>query len=643
MPPAAIAKSPPKPLTGSALIAEEVRRLPARPGVYRMMNAEGDVLYVGKAKSLRARVSSYATLNGHSNRIARMIAETRAMEFVVTESETEALLLEANLIKTLRPRYNVLLRDDKSFSNILLATDHAVPQILKHRGARKRPGEYFGPFASAGAVNRTLNTMQKAFLLRSCSDSVYESRTRPCLLHQIKRCSAPCTGEVTEAEYEELVGEARDFLRGRNRDVTKRLSAEMEAASQAMDFERAARLRDRIRALAFVQETQGINTASVGEADVFAVHADGGAACVQAFFFRAGQNLGNQAYFPRADAEVPPAEIMGAWIAQFYDGRMPPRLILLSEDVPERELLADALSVHAGRRIEIVAPQRGERRELTRHALMNAREALGRKLSDTASQKKLMAELQAALGLTAPPRRVECYDNSHLGGTGQIGAMIVSDEDGFNKQKYRKFNIKDETLSAGDDFGMMREVMKRRFSRLLKESKPGEDDWPSLVVIDGGEGQLSAARWAIAAAGVEVGTDTANGQVALCSISKPRRETASGARVADRSASATAEQVHMPGRDTFLLPPRSPVLYYLQRLRDEAHRFVIGAQRAKRTQDMKKNPLDTIEGVGGKRKKALLNHFGSAKAVARAKRADLESVDGINAALAERIYDHFHG
>ncbi|MBB4658777.1 excinuclease ABC subunit UvrC [Parvularcula dongshanensis] len=639
----AAATKPDSKLTGSALIADYVKRLPAKPGVYRMLNASGDVLYVGKAKSLRNRVSNYASMNGHSNRIARMIAETRQMEFVVTESETEALLLEANLIKTLKPRFNVLLRDDKSFSNILIATDHAVPQILKHRGVQKRPGQYFGPFASAGAVNRTLNTMQKAFLLRSCSDSVYDSRTRPCLLHQIKRCSAPCTGEVTKAEYDELVDEALAFLKGRNRDVTKRLSKEMEEASERMEFERAARLRDRIRALAFIQETQGINTASVGEADVFAVHADGGAACVQAFFFRAGQNLGNVPYFPKVDDDVPTGEIMGAWIAQFYDGRMPPALILLSEDVPERELLAEALTIKAGRKVEILVPARGDRRELTRHALMNAREALGRKLSDTQSQRKLMAELQETLGLSAPPRRVECYDNSHLGGTGQVGAMIVSDEEGFARAKYRKFNIKDETLSAGDDFGMMREVMKRRFSRLLKESKPGDDDWPSLVVIDGGEGQLGAARWAMAAAGITVGTNTAEGEVALVSISKPRRETASGARVADRSASAAAEQIHMPGRQTFLLPPRSPVLYYLQRLRDEAHRFVIGAQKAKRAQEMKRNPLDAIEGVGAGRKKALLNHFGSAKAVARAKRADLEAVDGISEQLAERIYDHFHG
>ncbi|WP_036766258.1 excinuclease ABC subunit UvrC [Parvularcula oceani] len=635
--------SPRQRLTGAPLIADYVRRLPGRPGVYRMLNGEGDVLYVGKAKSLKNRVSNYATMNGHSNRIARMITETRQMEFVVTESETEALLLEANLIKTLKPRFNVLLRDDKSFSNILIAMDSPVPQILKHRGAQKRPGQYFGPFASAGAVNRTLNTMQKAFLLRSCSDSEFDSRTRPCLLHQIKRCSAPCTGEVDQAEYDQLVAEAVDFLKGRNRDVTKRLSKDMEAAAERMEFERAARLRDRIRALAYIQETQGINTASVGEADVFAVHADGGMACVQAFFFRAGQNLGNQAYFPRADEDVPTGEVMGAWIAQFYDGRMPPALILLSEDVPDQALLAEALTIKAGRKVEILTPRRGERRELTRHARMNAREALGRKLADTQSQKKLMKELQETLGLTAPPRRVECYDNSHLGGTGQVGAMIVSDEEGFAKAKYRKFNIKDETLSAGDDFGMMREVMKRRFSRLLKESKPGEDDWPSLVVIDGGEGQLGAARWAMAGAGIEVGTDIANGQVALVSISKPRRTTGSGAKVADRSASAAAEQIHMPGRQTFLLPPRSPVLYYLQRLRDEAHRFVIGAQRAKRTQDMKKNPLDAIDGVGGKRKKALLNHFGSAKAVARAKRADLESVDGISEQLAERIYDHFHG
>ncbi|MEE4212129.1 MAG: excinuclease ABC subunit UvrC, partial [Parvularcula sp.] len=458
---------------GHALIAEEVRRLPQRPGVYRMFGAEGEVLYVGKARNLKARVSNYATLNGHSNRIARMISETRAMEFVVTDSETEALLLEANLIKSLRPRYNVLLRDDKSFSSILVAKDHAFPQILKHRGAQKRPGEYFGPFASAGSVNRGLNTLQKAFLLRSCNDSVFENRDRPCLLYQIKRCAAPCVGIVDEAEYGRLVEEATTFLRGGNRQVAADLSKDMEKAAENLDFERAARLRDRIRALAHLTESQGINPGSIEEADVFGVYADGGQSCVQAFFFRAGQNLGSRAFFPKADKETGEAEILASFLSQFYDGRMPPKLILVSEDFEERELLGEALTTTAGRKVEVAHPQRGERRALVKQALMNAREALGRRLADTASQKKLMTALCETLELTALPSRVECYDNSHIGGTGMVGAMVVADEEGFARNKYRKFNIKDPEVAGGDDFGAMREVLARRFSRLLKESAPG--------------------------------------------------------------------------------------------------------------------------------------------------------------------------
>jgi excinuclease ABC subunit C len=628
-------------LKGHELIADEVRRLPQRPGVYRMFGEGGEVLYVGKAKSLKNRVSNYATLNGHSNRIARMIAETRAMEFVVTDSETEALLLEANLIKSLRPRYNVLLRDDKSFSSILIARDHDFPQILKHRGRQKRPGEYFGPFASANAVNQGLTTLQKAFLLRSCTDSVFENRERPCLLYQIKRCAAPCTGVVNEAEYAELVGDAITFLRGGSKTVQRDLSAAMEKAAEELDFEGAARLRDRIRALAHLQESQGINPGSVEEADIFAAYADGGQTCIQAFFFRAGQNLGSKAFFPKADKEETAAAVLQSFLGQFYDGQMPPRTIFISEEIEDQALLAEALGVTAGRKVEILAPQRGEKRALVKHALMNAREALGRRLADTASQKKLMAALCETLELTGLPSRVECYDNSHLGGTQMVGAMIVSGEEGFEKQKYRKFNIKSDEIAPGDDFGAMGEVLSRRFSRLVKESAPGKDDWPSLVVIDGGLGQLSAAKKAMEDQGIRVGPDIEGGEIMLLSIAKARRENTRGERLADRSASAI-DQFFAPGRPPFMLPPRSPVLYYLQRLRDEAHRFVIGAQRAKRSKQMVQNPLDAIEGVGASRKKALLHHFGSAKGVSRAKAADLMAVEGISESLANRIYDHFH-
>ena len=630
------------PLTGSAYIADQIKRLPARPGVYRMFNAAGEVLYVGKAKSLKSRVSSYASLNGHTNRIARMITETRRMEFVVTETETESLLLEANLIKSLKPRYNVLMRDDKSFANILLATDHPVPQVLKHRGAQKRKGHYFGPFASAGAVNRTLNTLQKAFLLRSCSDSVLESRTRPCLLHQIKRCSAPCVGLVSEEEYAALVGEALAFLEGRNHDVQAKLSAEMETAAENLEFERAANLRDRIRALTYVQESQGVNVASLDEADVFAIHADGGQACVQTFFFRAGQNLGTHSFFPRHDREEIPEDILESFIAQFYDAKMPPKRVLVSETLPNQDLLADALGTKAGRRVEITTPARGEKLALVRQAKTNARESLGRRLAETSSQTRLLKALGERLGMTAPPRRIEVYDNSHTGGTGALGGMVVATEEGFKKNQYRKFNIKDEDLSPGDDFGMMREVLTRRFKRLIKEEDASSENWPSLVIIDGGEGQLNAALEVMQDAGLPVGLDTENGEITLLSVAKGRREDEQGRRRADRTASATGEQFHVPGLSPFTLPPRSEVLYFLLRLRDEAHRFAIGSHRARRSKEMVKNPLDGIEGIGGKRKKALLHHFGSAKAVARAKQSDLAAVEGISAALAQRIYDHFH-
>ncbi len=629
-------------LTGTELIADHVKRLPARPGVYRMIGADGEVLYVGKAKSLKARVSNYTTLNGQSNRIARMITDTRAMEFVVTETETESLLLEANLIKSLKPRYNVLMRDDKSFANILLAKDHPIPQIVKHRGAQKRPGHYFGPFASAGAVNRTLNTLQKAFLLRNCADTVYESRTRPCLLHQIKRCSAPCVGLISEEDYSRLVDQAVGFLEGRNREVQQSLAAQMEDAAEALDFERAASLRDRIRALTYVQESQGINPGSIEEADVFGAIADGGQACIQSFFFRAGQNLGAHAHFPRHDKDLSNAEILESFLAQFYDDRPPPRLILISEPLEDQSLLSEALSIKAGRKVEILCPQRGEKKDLVAHALMNAKEALGRRLADTASQQKLLQSVAEQLGLTAPPHRIEVYDNSHISGTNAIGAMVVATEEGFKKSQYRTFNIKQEDLSPGDDFGMMREMLTRRFARLMKEETAGSPNWPSLIVIDGGLGQLNAAKAVMEDAGVPIGPDTENGEVMLLSVAKGRREDERGNRRADRTAAATGEQFFAPDHDPFMLPPRSPVLYYLQRLRDEAHRFAIGTHRAKRSKQIKTNPLDTIEGIGAKRKKALLHHFGSAKAVARANAGDLAAVEGISEALAQRIYDHFH-
>ena len=622
-------------LSGAALIADTVKRLPAKPGVYRMIGAKGEVLYVGKAKSLKTRVSSYAKSGGHSNRIMRMIADTRAMEFVITGTETEALLLEANLIKQLRPRYNVLLRDDKSFPFILVAEDHEAPQILKHRGAQKRKGSYYGPFASAGAVNRTLNTLQKAFLLRSCSDSVYDARTRPCLLHQIKRCSAPCVGLISEADYGALVDQAREFLSGDSAAVQRALSRQMEDAAEALDFERAAALRDRIRALSYVQGAQDINIGAVAEADVFAIHADGGQACVQVFFFRAGQNWGNHAYFPRHDKLDVLPDILSAFIAQFYDGREPPRLVLTSEAPSQAELLAEALSLRARRKVEIAAPVRGEKRDIVNAALMNAREALARRLAETATQRKNLHRLAEVLSLDAPPERIEVYDNSHIQGANAVGAMIVAGPEGFVKNQYRKFNIKTAALAPGDDYGMMREVMTRRFARLLKEENA---DRPDLVVIDGGKGQLSAVLEAVR----EVGIDPKADGIAIIGVAKGRRETESGEKRIDRTMSATGEQIFLPERAPFTLGPRDSALFYLQRLRDEAHRFAIGAHREKRRKAVSANPLDDIPGIGGKRKRALLNHFGSARAVARAKSQDLAAVDGVSAALAQRIYDHFH-
>jgi excinuclease ABC subunit C len=610
------------PLKGVARIAAYLKMLPDAPGVYRMLDAKGDVLYVGKAKSLKKRVASYAKSGGHTERIARMIAETSEMLFVTTASEIEALLLESNLIKRLKPRYNVSYRDDKSFPNILLREDHPFPQLLKHRGAKSTKGVYFGPFASAGAVNRTLNTLQRAFLLRSCSDSVFESRTRPCLLFQIKRCSAPCVGRIDEAGYAELVGEAESFLAGKSRVVQDALVKDMNQAAEALDFERAARLRDRVRAMSHIQSSQGINPTTFAEADLFAAYTEGGHTCIQVFFFRAGQNWGNRPYFPRHDRDLSTSEVLASFVAQFYDDRIAPGLILLSEEIAEHELLAEALALRAEHKVEIAVPQRGEKREIVEMAMQNAREQLGRRMAENAAQRELLAGVQEVFGLDTPPQRIEVYDNSHIQGTNALGAMIVAGPDGFEKGEYRKFNIKSTELAPGDDYAMMREVLTRRFARLVKEEGDPKTKWPDLALIDGGPGQLSVACQVFADLGVE--------DVTLVGISKgPDRD-------------AGREHFYMPGREPFRLDPRSPVLYYLQRLRDEAHRFAIGSHRKKRSKAIGANPLDEIAGVGASRKRALLQHFGSARAVAAASLADIQQVAGVSSTLAKKVYDFFH-
>jgi excinuclease ABC subunit C len=704
------------PPTGPEVIAGYLKTLPGSPGVYRMIDAEGNVIYVGKARSLKARVSNYAKAGGHTNRIARMIMATAAMEFVTVRTEAEALLLEANLIKRFRPRFNVLLRDDKSFPFILIARDASggAPQIMKHRGARNRKGEYFGPFASAGAVNRTINMLQRAFLLRSCSDSVYESRSRPCLLFQIKRCSAPCTGEISLDEYGRLVEQATRFLKGESQSVRRMYQQLMEEAAEKLEFERAATYRNRLWALAHVQADQTINTDGVEEADIFAAHQDGGQTCIQVFFFRAGQNWGNRAYYPKADRSLEAAEVLESFIAQFYDDKPLPRLILASHDFETRELMGEALSSKAERRVEIRVPQRGAKSGLVEHALQNAREALGRKLAETGSQRTLLAGLAERLGLEAPPRRIEVFDNSHISGSNAVGCMIVAGPEGFVKSAYRKFNIKSAETTPGDDYAMMREVLTRRFRRLVADegsagaedagvlgaggslpsdremvaetsrvSQPAppprgergsgaiafgvlradveasgvdprlaqpapadesgssalgldtetttdedeEDagtfpDRPDLVLIDGGAGQLKVAREVMADLGID--------DIQLVGVAKgPDRD-------------AGREHFHMPGRDFFMLEPRDPVLYFIQRLRDEAHRFAIGTHREKRRKAIGANPLEEIGGIGPKRKRALLNHFGSAKAVSRAGVEDLMAVEGISAEMAQKIYDFFH-
>jgi excinuclease ABC subunit C len=625
---------------GAAAIARAVKHAPSSPGVYRMIDAKGEVLYVGKAKSIKKRVASYTRPNAHDSRITRMIAATVTMEFVSTATETEALLLEANLIKRLRPRFNVLLRDDKSFPYILITSDHWAPQLLKHRGARTRPGHFYGPFANAGAVNRTVNALQRAFLLRSCSDSFFESRTRPCLLYQIKRCSAPCTQEIDFAGYSELVREANAFLSGRSRTVQKELATEMETASDALDFERAAIYRDRLAALSAIQSHQGINPRSVEEADVFAVHQDGGYSCVEVFFFRTGQNWGNRAYFPKADRTLSPGEVLGAFLGQFYDDKPAPRLILVSEDFEERALLAEALTAKSGHKVEISVPQRGERKELVTHALANGREALARKLADTASQQRLLKALTETFGLPREPRRIEVYDNSHISGTNAVGGMIVAGPEGFRKNQYRKFNIRSTDITPGDDYGMMREVLRRRFKRLIEESprltadsalaavltgepeEAPESPWPDLVLIDGGQGQLRSATDTLTELGIT--------NVPLVAIAKGL----------DREAGR--ETFFMAGRSPFKLPPRDPLLYFVERLRDEAHRFAIGSHRARRKKDIREAGLQEIAGIGPTRKRALLHHFGTVKAIERASLSDLSHVPGINAETARKIYDFFH-
>jgi excinuclease ABC subunit C len=618
---------------GHAAIENAVRLAPTSPGVYRMLNAASDVLYVGKAKNVRKRLASYARVNAPlPARILRMIAATVTVEIVSTTTETEALLLEANLIKQLRPRFNVQLRDDKSFPYILITGDHWAPQILKHRGAQSRPGRYFGPFASAGAVGRTITALQRAFLIRSCTDGFFESRTRPCLLYQIRRCSGPCTGEIDFPGYTELVREANDFLSGRSHLVKKELAGEMEKASTELEFETAALYRDRLAALSAIQSQQGINPRTVEEADVFAIHQEGGYSCVEVFFFRTGQNWGNRAYFPRAEKSFTPEEVLGSFLAQFYDDKPPPKLILLSHEIEESALLADALAVKAGFKVEVSTPKRGEKKELIAHALTNAREALGRKLSDTATQGRLLQGMATTLGLPQPPKRIEVYDNSHIQGTNAVGAMIVAGPDGFIKNQYRKFNIKSEGLTPGDDYAMMREVLERRFKRLLKPpegdaAKPGADDdsfpqWPDLVIIDGGRGQLNAVREIFEGLGLT--------QVSLMAVAKgPDRD-------------AGRETLFMPDREAIKLEPRDPVLYFIQRLRDEAHRFVIGSHRKLRKKDIREAGLQEIPGIGPSRKRALLHHFGTLKEIERASIADLGKVPGVSAESARKIFEFFH-
>lgn len=609
--------------TGHVLIQDYLRTLDSSPGVYRMLDGQGAVLYVGKARDLKARVSNYARPSGHSGRIARMIRDTHSMMFLTTRTETEALLLEQNLIKQLKPRYNVLLRDDKSFPNILVAKSHDFPQIKKHRGAKSERGDYYGPFASAGAVNRTLTQLQRVFLLRNCTDSVFESRTRPCLLFQIKRCSAPCVGRIDRADYNGLVRDAELFLQGKTTAIQTQLAAEMAQAAEAMEYERAAALRDRIKALTAVQSVQAINPKGVAEADIVALHMEGGQACIQVFFIRGNQSWGNRDFYPRLGGAESPDEVMQAFLLQFYDDKPPPRRILLSHAPEDPDLTAEVMAERAGRKVEIAVPLRGEKFELVTNALRNARESLGRRMSESAAQAKLLEGVAKAFDLPATPRRIEVYDNSHIMGTNAVGGMIVAGPDGFIKNQYRKFNIKGTEITPGDDFGMMREVLTRRFTRLLKEDPDRQTEaWPDLLLIDGGAGQVSAVDGILADLGVE--------DIPVIGVAKG----------VDREHGK--EEFHRPNQRPFALRMNDPVLYFVQRLRDEAHRWAIGTHRARRAKSVMANPLDEIAGIGAARKRALLAHFGSAKAVSRAGLADLRAVEGISAAMAQKVYDHFH-
>ena len=615
-------ESPPLP-TGRNVIAAYVRTLDSSPGVYRMLDAQARVLYVGKARNLKMRVTNYTRPTGHSGRIDRMISETARMMFLTTRTETEALLLEQNLIKQLKPRYNVLLRDDKSFPNILVGSEHTFPQVSKHRGAKRAKGTYYGPFASAGAVNRTLTQLQRVFLLRDCSDAMFDSRSRPCLLYQIKRCSAPCVDKISAVDYAATVADAERFLSGRSTEIQELLATQMQAAAEQMEFERAAALRDRIRALTQVQSAQGINPRGVIEADVIALHLAGGQACVQVFFIRANQNWGNQDFFPRVGPDVEEAEVLEAFIGQFYDSKDPPRMLLLSHQIENADLMTEALTGKLGRRVEIIVPQRGEKAELVDGALRNARESLARKQAETASQGKLLKGLAEAFAMDAPPQRIEVYDNSHIQGSHAVGGMIVAGPEGFLKNQYRKFNIKGDDLTPGDDFGMMKEVLSRRFKRLLKDD-PDRDKalWPDLLLIDGGAGHVSAVAEIMDGFGID--------DLPMVGVAKG----------VDRDHGK--EEFHRIGQRPFALRHNDPVLYFIQRLRDEAHRFAIGTHRAKRAKTITATPLDEVPGVGGGRKKALLSHFGSAKAVSRANLVDLKAVDGISSALAETIYAFFN-
>lgn len=608
---------------GYEVIQSYLKTLDSSPGVYRMLDHESRVLYVGKARNLRARVSNYARPSGHSGRIARMISMTASMMFLTTKTETEALLLEQNLIKQLKPKFNVLLRDDKSFPNILVTGTHAFPQIKKHRGAKKEQGAYYGPFASAGAVNRTLNQLQKVFLLRNCTDSVFESRTRPCLLYQIKRCSGSCVGLISDVDYAQSVKDAERFLSGKSTEIQARLADQMQEASEALEFERAGALRDRIRAMTQVQSAQGINPRGVTEADIVALHLEKGQACVQVFFIRAGQNWGNRDFYPRVGVDVDAAEALEAFLGQFYDTKEPPRQLILSNEIENPDLMVEALTQKLGRKVELLVPKRGEKAELVDGALRNARESLARKMSESATQAKLLQGLAEAFDLPDPPTRIEVYDNSHIQGTNAVGAMIVAGPEGFMKNSYRKFNIRGDDLTPGDDFGMMKEVLHRRFKRLLSDD-PNRDKglWPDLLLIDGGAGQVSAVAQIMREHGVE--------DIPMVGVAKG----------VDRDAGK--EEFHRVGVRPFALRHNDPVLYFLQRLRDEVHRFAIGTHRAKRAKSNMANPLDDIPGVGSARKRALLAHFGSAKAVGRANLADLRAVDGVSEGLAQKVYDFFH-